>query len=79
MPANWARIDFGYQSLPIDWKEFDEFIKSNEKEIRQKLGSMTDVLKLTSSAASAKLDLRELIDKYYEELYHSDIDFFTLV
>lgn len=79
LPANWARIDFGYQSLPVSWEKLDKFVVENEKQIRAKLGSMADVLKLSTLTDFKKLDLRELVDKYYKELYNSDIDFFTLV
>lgn len=77
LPPNWARIDFGYNSCPFSPRKLNEFVQKHEKELKEKLGSMKNVLKLISQSRLLELNIENIVSEYHKELSLSDIDFFT--
>lgn len=76
-PSKWRRIDFGYGSCPFNQEKLSRFFKEHEGNLKDQLGSMTDILGLISQTPLLKLDVREVVDRYHKELSKSDIQFFT--
>ncbi|MBI2651584.1 hypothetical protein HYX01_03875 [Candidatus Woesearchaeota archaeon] len=77
LPSSWHRIDYGYSSYRLDWKELGTFLGEHSARIKSALSSMADVLTLAYDAKCGKKDPLEVNTLYHKALREYPVNLFA--